>query len=308
MARFRRYRAVIQIVFGAVAVAFLVYLVVSERHELMSALYGVNAGWLACSLVAAYLGTVFGMLCWRSVVRAFGTDLSVAIAGEVNFTAQIGKYIPGGIWPIVAGAQIGVRAGLPAAVTAVSMTLQLVISVITSGVVSIGTLLLVPELAERFWWVIAIVLGAGATALLPRVTRRLLAWAFRLMRRGEQLPVLDASHLGRAVLWSLANWLAFGVHLWALFAAVARPEPALFVPALSGYALSWVIGFLAVFAPAGAGVREGILVALFAGSVGTATVLGVALVSRVGFVVVDASLFAAAALVRVVPRAPRSAP
>ena len=51
--------------------------------------------------------------------------------------------------------------------------------------------------------------------------------------------------------------------------------------AIGGFALAWSIGFVAVFAPAGAGVREVLLVALLSPVLGVGAATAVALVSRV---------------------------
>lgn len=298
MSRFSRLRAPIQIAFGILAVGFLIYFAVTNWHDIVASLEVMNPALVVGALAAAFLGTYCAMLSWRSVVHSFGREILLRAAGEVTFTVQIGKYIPGGIWPIVAGSQAGQLAGLPGSVTVISMTLQLGVALLTGAIFSLGTLSLVPVLAERYWWLIVIVVCAGAALLLPPVMRRLLAAVFRLIRRPDLLPGLSGNHLGRAMLWALANWVFLGLQLWLLFAAVHHGTADLLLPSLSGYALSWVIGFLAIFAPAGAGVREGILVLLFAGSVPAATVLGVALVSRVLFVIVDVTLFTIAAASR----------
>ena len=63
---------------------------------------------------------------------------------------------------------------------------------------------------------------------------------------------------------------------------------------VGAYALSWAVGFLAVFAPAGAGVREVVMVAVLHSQTRFATALTVALVSRAISVVSDALTGAAA--------------
>ncbi len=50
--------------------------------------------------------------------------------------------------------------------------------------------------------------------------------------------------------------------------------------ALGGYAFAWCVGFVVVFAPAGAGIREVLLVAALGPVIGTGPATAVALVSR----------------------------
>ena len=60
-----------------------------------------------------------------------------------------------------------------------------------------------------------------------------------------------------------------------------------FVAAIAGYALSWVAGYVAIFAPAGGGVREVVLTAVLGTSAGHQAALTVALVSRALSVLCD---------------------
>jgi uncharacterized membrane protein YbhN (UPF0104 family) len=287
----RRYRAPIQIGFGIVAVACLVWAVAANWRDLVHAIGSMDPALIVAAVALAYLGTIANMLSWRSIVESFQVQVRPADAGRITFTAQIGKYIPGGVWPMVAGSQLGQRIGLAGATTVVTMTLQLTISLLTGCVLAVGSLFLVPELAGEYWWLIVLVLIAGAIALVPPVMQRLLERVFRLIRRPDLLPALHGKHLGRAILWALAAWILFGLQLWLLFCALGTVEWRILIPAICGYALSWVVGFLAIFAPAGAGVREGILVLLFADTFGGSSVLGVALVSRMAFILVDLTLF-----------------
>jgi uncharacterized membrane protein YbhN (UPF0104 family) len=72
-----------------------------------------------------------------------------------------------------------------------------------------------------------------------------------------------------------------------------HPQGSLLV-SVGAYSLSWAVGFLAVFAPAGAGVREAVMVAVLGARTTPATALTVALLCRAFAVVADAAAGAAA--------------
>ena len=59
---------------------------------------------------------------------------------------------------------------------------------------------------------------------------------------------------------------------------------------IGGYALAWVVGFLIVVAPAGAGVRELVLAACLVGTVDEGAVVAIVLISRLLLTGVDLSL------------------
>ncbi len=54
------------------------------------------------------------MLAWRRVLADLGSPLHLAPAGGVFFVGQLGKYLPGSVWSIVAQAEMGTTAAHPA--------------------------------------------------------------------------------------------------------------------------------------------------------------------------------------------------
>jgi glycosyltransferase 2 family protein len=90
----------------------------------------------------------------------------------------------------------------------------------------------------------------------------------------------------------VAAWILFGLHAWLLAAPLGADVAD--VPLVVGsFALAYVAGLLLVPLPAGAGVREGVLVACLSGSLGASGALTVALLSRLLLVVADLALAAA---------------
>ncbi len=87
-----------------------------------------------------------------------------------------------------------------------------------------------------------------------------------------------------------------GVQLYLLLPPEASDTPSAFLLCAGLYALAWCAGFLAFVAPAGAGVREAVLVVGLAPFVPAGGALVVALLSRVVATLADAILAAAAVL------------
>jgi uncharacterized membrane protein YbhN (UPF0104 family) len=129
------------------------------------------------------------------------------------------------------------------------------------------------------------------------VFNRAVALLLRLLRRGDQAVRIDGRALLGSAGWALVMWLLFGLHTAVLVAALAPGDPARAVLLGTGaFALAWVVGFLVVIAPAGAGPREAALVLALAPAMASPDALLVALVSRVLMVVGDAAAAGVAAL------------
>ncbi|MBD8103572.1 lysylphosphatidylglycerol synthase transmembrane domain-containing protein [Plantibacter sp. CFBP 8775] len=286
-----KYRKPVQVGFAVVVIAFIAWTVVANWASFSASVSQMDPLWIVASGAAGFTGVALSMLAWRAIVIAFGHRISVRDAGYVVFVSQIGKYIPGGVWPIVAGSQLGRRAGLPTATTVVTLTAQLGVSLVTGSTLAVGALFGFPALRE-YAWVLVVLVVIGVVALLPPVMRRVLGWMFTVMKRRDELPELRTLPLLSAVGWSLASWAAFGLHLWCIVSALGTVDVAAILPAICGYALAWVVGFLAVIAPAGAGVREAILALVLANTVTASSILGIVLVSRFVLIVVDVAVCA----------------
>jgi uncharacterized membrane protein YbhN (UPF0104 family) len=77
------------------------------------------------------------------------------------------------------------------------------------------------------------------------------------------------------------GWIFFGLQIWLLGSRLGLSSGSGLLLAIGGFAFAWCAGFVVVFAPAGAGIREVVLVALFAGVMHRADATAIALVSRV---------------------------
>ncbi|MDQ1574666.1 MAG: glycosyltransferase 2 family protein [Actinomycetota bacterium] len=277
----KRVRTGAQIAFGVLAVGFLVWAIASNWSAVIKALAHMNPLFVIASVILIFVGLYVNMLSWRAVVAALGTPLTRAQAATVFFTSQLGKYIPGGIWPVVTSARLGQAFGLAAVLSVSSMTIALLLSLTVGSVLAVGALFLVPAIAAKYSALPIVLIALGVIALSPPVLNRLIMLALRILRRSGTLPKLASRPFAAAIGWSIMSWLCFGVALFLLTVASGAPVDATtLVGGISGYALSWVAGFVAILVPAGAGVREAVLVLVLSGELAVPTVLGVAIVHR----------------------------
>jgi hypothetical protein len=131
--------------------------------------------------------------------------------------------------------------------------------------------------------------------LHPRVLNRVLNRLLRLAKR----PALEKPLTGRAMVgalaWALASWILYGLQIWFLATRLGASDGKTALLAVGGFAFAWCVGFLVVFAPAGAVVREVLLVATLGPVLGAGAATAVALVSRAAMTAGDLLTAAAAA-------------
>lgn len=278
--RSARIRSVLQVVVGILAITLLVWSVVANWDTFVAAVLRMDPWLVLAASASVFAGLYVNMLSWRSVVAAFGVRLGYRDSARVFFVSQLAKYVPGGIWPIVVSARTGRAVGLAARVSVASMTIALLIGVTVGAVYATGALFLVPAIREQYWWAPVVLLTLGLVVLIPPVLDRLIGLALRVLRR-DAVPPLRHGPFAAAIGWSTVSWALLGVGLALLVAATVEVSPLEFLLSIASYAIAWVSGFVAVIAPAGAGVREVVLGLALNTLIPASVVLSIVVVDRI---------------------------
>jgi glycosyltransferase 2 family protein len=266
------------------------YALHAEWPQVTSALDRMHWYSIGLSIVAAIAGSACMMLAWRAVLADLGSPLPARLAGRINFTAQLGKYVPGAVWAFAAQVELGHdylvprRRGFASVVVSLAVTVSvgLGLALLTLPVAS-------PEIARHYWWVLAalpLVIAALCPPALGALLDRLLAVLHRapLERRPSFLG------LAKAVAWNLAGWLMLGLQVWILLPGIAGLHGRTLLLCIGGYALAFSAGLLLVILPGGIGARDLILIAALATLLPYGSASAVAIMTRVGTTVTDLAL------------------
>lgn len=236
---------------------------------------------LALSLAAAMVGTTCLMLAWRTILADLGSPLPVRTAGRISFVAQLGKYVPGGVWAVAAQVELGHDHRVPRSRSLAAVLVSLTITIGSGLAIALAALPFAsPGLARHYVWVLAVV-PVIAVCLCPPVLGRLLDLALSLAHRQPFADRPSWRGLGRALGWNLAGWLLLGGQVWLLVAEVGRPGPWSMLLSIGGYALAFSAGSLLVVVPSGLGARELILTLALASALSHGAAITIALCTRV---------------------------
>jgi glycosyltransferase 2 family protein len=248
------------------------------------------------SVFFGMLGTGASFMLWRQLLLGLGVDPPRSGSFRVFFISQLGKYLPGSVWPVVAQMEFGKKTGIGRrtmlAANALTLALGLAVGLIVGAVLlpltSISTL-------RTFGWFF-LFLPFLLALLHPRTIPGLLDWLFRRIGRPPLEQRLAWSAMWRAAGWALLSWVMLGLHLYALTSGLGVTGPQVLAATIGGFALAASVGILVVPAPAGAGIRDVVLIASLGVSMTGAQALGVGLASRVLLIAVDLLMAALAAL------------
>ena len=242
---------------------------------------------VAGAMVAVLLAMIAAMQVWRVLLAGLGSPLPARAAARVVFIGQLGKYVPGSIWAVLAQVELGRAYQVPRRRSAAATLLTMLFSLTGGLLAAVLTLPLLGGTATsgyRWAFLLAPVLLASVH---PRVLNPLVRWLLRLTRRPALEQPLTLRAVAGALSWALVSWLLYGAQIWLLAVRLGAPAGRAALLAVGGFAFAWSVGFLAVFAPAGVGVREVLLVAVLGPVLGTGDATAIALVSRLLMTVGD---------------------
>jgi hypothetical protein len=271
----------LRIGFVVVAVALGGYAVADEWTQVRAGFADLGPAALAGALGLSLLGLLCSMAQWRSLLTAAGSRVALAPAARIFFVGQVGKYLPGAVWPVLAQMELGQAQRVPrrrsATVALITMLVSLAAGLAVAALCILGSLS--RSVTAGYGWAFLAV-PVLLVGLHPRVLNPALDRLLRLARRPAQEVPLTGRAVGGATVWAVLCWVFYGLSVWLLAVRLGAPEGRTLLLAIGGFAFAWCAGFLVVLAPAGAGVREVVLVASLSPvlSVGKAT--AVALASR----------------------------
>jgi len=211
---------------------------------------------------------------WTASLHWCAARITVLDAAKVWFTANLARFLPGGVWQFASLAVMASRYGVSTAAATATVLLEQIVLLITGlAVVAFFT----PAVLHASWWqgalVVAIVLGV-VIVTLPR--------ARFVPSLGDVWSQMGPWHLLLFFLILTVPWLTYGTAFrllaLGLLGVSAAGSWGFYIAAFTG---SYLAGVIAVFAPAGLFVREAALIGVLTPVIGGADAAILAVASRI---------------------------
>ena len=221
--------------------------------------------WVAAAFVMACLSALVYCYIQYDIYRHLGAGAGYWTVFRIVTISQLGKYLPGKILFVGNYYLFSREAGIKNAQIGTSFVISMSLWMLTASLCSLPVLSL---LDTTFRYVVLALPFLLALFIHPRSLRWLLQLTQRLFGRLRDSPTqatstIDLAALGwkfylRASLLYLLTWALAGLGAFLCLAAFVPVTWDVYPLALASIALGTVGGFLALFAPVGLGVREGI--------------------------------------------------
>ena len=223
------------------------------------------------------VATVFGLgarFLFARIWIFFLHNLGATIKGEKTFElyevyakSWLGRYIPGSVAWVLGKVYFASKLGISKTKLAVSSFLEAILQIITIMLTASLLLVIDPrsyQLAGNWIWLILGFAILGLVSVMPAVLSKYVGMIYEFVKKAELDPsaIPSAKTLVQAVGLFVISSLVSGLAFYFVALAVA-PEVGirelLFILAASN--LASAVSMVAIFAPAGVGVREAIQIA-----------------------------------------------
>ncbi len=276
------------------------YAIYGDRHSFVAGLHRLGAGAVLTAFACGVVGTSATYFAWREVLGGLGVALPVRAGSRVYFVSQLGKYLPGSVWPVLMQMEAGRAHGASRRTMFGANIVTVVLGCCTGLIVACLLLPLQDTAVIRSYWWILITLPVLAALLHPRALPALIDAALRVLHRPPLGQRLDVRAEARAAALFMFCWFALGLQMWILSrssAPAGHGGGSLYLLCTGGAALATCVGVLTIPVPAGAGVRELVMTLVLRTRMDTGAALAVVVTARVLVTVADAGLAALAVVI-----------
>ena len=253
--------------YGAALVVAAVVVLAIRRDEVAALVEGARPAPLLAALALSIASLAQSAWFWSRGLADLRSSLPFAKVLEATVAAIPGRYLPGSVW--YAAGRVGALRGAGASTTALAVVavLETLLSFVVA--VALGAGFLVAGGSGDSGLGVA-ALGAVAVTLClvssPWVINPVVRWI--AARRGvTQVPAVGWAGYAELVGHLVLFWLASAAAFWCYLAAFPEIDAPGLVRTAGTFLVAWAAGFVAVFAPQGAGVFETAMAGLLEGPV-----------------------------------------
>lgn len=272
--------------------AAAVYYLYRWGDRLPDLLTQMQPGWTLAALGTTLLAALVYTYVQHTIFRRLDAPVSYGTTFRIITIAQLGKYLPGKVIFFGNYYLLARTAGISNLQVGTSFVVSMALWMLTACLCALPVLSLVDPALKYTILLVPVV-------VLLLINPRVMSWFLRLgqwvggQTQGQRLPLpegLSVSFYLRVALLNMLNWALAGLGAWFCLRAFGLVGLGILPLALAALALGTVAGFVAIFAPAGLGIREGLGALILAPVVGAeVALLGLVLLRGIT-VVVDLSL------------------
>jgi len=232
---------------------------------------------------------------WYLITLGLGIALPLRETVGTWFYSQLGKYVPGKIWLFLSRLYFYGSKGKSKGTVTVAVYLETATFVMAAGLIFLVSLFdLRREIPSLHPWIslpgVLCLLILAFLFIHPRVLQATLNRCLAFLKRE---PIFISISYGET-LWilgiSVLSWVVGGIGFYLFVDSVFAVQPDYVLIVTGALAISSTLGLVALFAPSGLGIREGVLVYLLSAIMPSAVAVVVSVLTRLWMTFIEIGL------------------
>lgn len=231
---------------------------------------------------------------WHQLLQAFGGRLALVDAHRVWYFGNLARYVPGKVFQLAGTAYLARAKGVAGSTTIAASVLAQGFVVGSAVIVAVATLG-GGSLPGPRWLPLVVLVGLTAlvfTPLFDAVQAALIRWRPDTFSEAASIGIRQRGLLAGSY---IIAWCFFGAGFYLFLSGLTVVAVEDFWPLVGISAAGYAAGWLAVFAPGGIGVREGVYALLLARFLPPSAAAAAAILSRLWLTAVEVAVAAALA-------------
>lgn len=251
-------------------VAVVVFVIFYFKDIEWSLILSVDVAWgyMFFSFIVRMAGLLILPIAWKILLSNFGNKLSNKKLYSIYAQSWIGRYIPGKVAWLGGKIYFAVQEGIGKGVAVISSFLDSILQVLASMLVAaifFFTVKQVPALDSNLITITYIATVALIICLLPPVFNLIVGLAHRVIKRRPMestfrmggMPILKST--GAVALGKVLSGMAVSIIAIAVYPQITLAD---FFYVIAVNCSATAIGMVAIFAPAGLGVKESLQIVM----------------------------------------------
>jgi len=222
--------------------------------------FQINPFYLFISFILYFLAMFLLSQIWHFILTKQNSQKSRWEIFRIHFLSNFGKYIPGKVWLFLIRLKLGKKIGLSKKIVLVSSVLEIALGLTALGLISVFFLNHI-SLNQQYFFANLILLAIALIFILyPKLFYSVLNYLLGLVKKEKIAKEfqLKSSHLLILISVALISWFFWGLSFYFFTQALIIIPINKVFNLIGIFIVSYLIGFLALFAPNGLAVREGV--------------------------------------------------
>ncbi len=207
------------LVLGGAAVFFVVKRLVHDWPLVQPELEHAEYPWLAVAALSAIAGMSSIGWGWRHVMRTLGAEPPLLRTIAWYYVGELGKYVPGGVWPVLGRGELARRGGIPRsrAFTSVALSLgMLYLAAMFTAAAFLPFAVAGKDGGFSPWMLVLLALPVGLVLLHHDVLDWLMAKASKATKRSIKVEVPQWRDSLVLVARYIPTWIFIGTATYAV--------------------------------------------------------------------------------------------